>query len=179
MVGPETPPVRASWLVTAVAAVGLASALMVLTADLDVTAGRLRHGVGGMDQLVAANDVAVQGAGALGPTQTALDESNAEMAGMVDSLGAAVGALDRMTADLGRLTTSLHATGAPVAGALASVGQTAAAADGAKASVDRTSALLAQADQTARSLRPLLDEAATRAAAVERKLRVFRLLPAG
>lgn len=169
--------VPGSWLVAGVVTVGMLAGLLVLTADLGVTVGSLRRGVGGIEQLVGTNDTATRSAGAIAPTQAALDRSNTQMAGIVSSLGGAVGALDRMTTDLGSLSTSLRAADQPLTGALASVGQTGAATGGAQASLGRTAALVAEADQTARALGPLLDETNARAAAIERKLRVLRLIP--
>ncbi len=167
----------ASWLVTAVAAVGMLSALVVLTADLGVTSGTLRHGVGGIEQLVGINDAAVRGTGAVAPTQAALDRSNVEVATLADSMDNAIGSLDRMTSDLGQLSRSLGGTDQPLAGVLDSVAQSRASDADTEAALGRTAVLLGQADQTARELGPLLDETEARSARLERKLRILRLIP--
>ena len=168
-----------SWLVAAVAAVGMLAALLVLTADLGGTAGGLRRGVGGMGRLIAVNDDAVASAGAVAPARLALDLGAAEVAAMAQSLVGGVAALDRLNADLAALSASLGAAGEGLGSTVGAVGATTGAVRDAEASLARTADLSAQADDGVRALGPLLDETAARAASLERKLRILRIIPGG
>ena len=168
-----------SWLVAAVATAGMLAALLVLTVDLGGTAGGLRRGVGGMDRLIAINGDAVASAGAVAPARLALDLGAAEVAAMAQSLAQGVAALDRMNVDLSALSASLRAAGESLGSTVGAVGTTGGAVRDAEASLARTADLSAQAHDGVRALGLLLDETAARAASLERKLRILRIIPVG
>ncbi len=169
--------VGVSWLVAVVAVAGTMSALLVMTSDLGGTAATLARGVGGIETLVRTNGAALDSAGAIAPTSTAVDRAGAEVGALAESIGRGIGALDRMSADLALLSSSLGKSNPPLAGVLADVARSGTGTAGAEASVGRTAALLAQADQTVRELGPLLDETVARSTSIDRKLRALRLIP--